>query len=228
MKINIYSKENKVIGESALEKHYDLPYVESLVKQVFHVLQDKLHPGLNKVKTRSEVNISRRKIYKQKGTGGARHGAKSAHIFVGGGVVHGPTGFKRTLKLAKKMALKARNMLIGKLIKDGKAFVVSGLADVKSTKEAAKMVSGFSTKSVLVCLVETKKSLYFRNIKNVRISSLESANVYDLLSSSTILLDASYFVSGKESGSVKKTSTDKLEKRTRELKKKKVVAKKIK
>jgi len=79
----------------SLPKGFDLKKAEKLLVQIVRVFEDRTHFGLNKVKTRSEVNKTRKKLYKQKGTGGARHGAKSAHIFVGGGVAHGPKGEKR-------------------------------------------------------------------------------------------------------------------------------------
>ena len=58
--------------------------------------------GTHKVKTRSEVNYSTKKIYRQKGTGGARHGARSAPIFRGGGVYKGPTPRSHGHDLTKK------------------------------------------------------------------------------------------------------------------------------
>ncbi len=60
--------------------------------------------GTHKVKTRSEVNYSTKKIYRQKGTGGARHGARSAPIFRGGGIYKGPTPRSHGHDLPKKCA----------------------------------------------------------------------------------------------------------------------------
>ncbi|KKT36270.1 MAG: 50S ribosomal protein L4, partial [Candidatus Collierbacteria bacterium GW2011_GWA1_44_12] len=80
----------------------------SLISQAIYVYQANSHRGVAKAKTRGEVTASTRKIYKQKGTGNARHGAKSAPIFVGGGVVFGPTGLATPLKsFNQKMKLKA-------------------------------------------------------------------------------------------------------------------------
>ena len=59
--------------------------------------------GTHKAKGRSEVNKSTRKIYRQKGTGNARHGSRRAPIFVGGGVAHGPLPRKYTKDMPRKM-----------------------------------------------------------------------------------------------------------------------------
>ena len=94
MKTKLYTVKGEVKGDINLPKEYNLKTSNSLLLQAVRVFEDRTHFGLARVKTRSEVNKTRKKLYKQKGTGGARHGAKSAHIFVGGGVAHGPKGEK--------------------------------------------------------------------------------------------------------------------------------------
>ena len=72
--------------------------------------------GTHKVKTRSEVSYSTKKIYRQKGTGGARHGARSAPIFRGGGVYKGPTPRSHAFDLPKKVrAMGLRHALSAKV-----------------------------------------------------------------------------------------------------------------
>ena len=76
----------------------------SLLAQVLHVYRDNAHQNTSKVKTRGELTRTTRKMYKQKGTGNARHGSRMAPIFVGGGVAHGPTGVQpANLKVNRKM-----------------------------------------------------------------------------------------------------------------------------
>ena len=80
------------------------PVNPALLTQVLHVYRDNAHQNTSKVKTRGELTRTTRKMYKQKGTGNARHGSRMAPIFVGGGVAHGPTGVQPTnLKLNRKM-----------------------------------------------------------------------------------------------------------------------------
>ena len=106
---------------STLPKELNFKPNMGLLAQARHILNDSVHPRLARAKTRSEVALSHKKIYKQKGTGGARHGAKSAHIFVGGGVVHGPTGEKRKLNLPTKMKKVALKIALINKFKAGKA-----------------------------------------------------------------------------------------------------------
>src|SRR5688572_24665900 len=76
----------------------------ALIAQAVRVYQDRQHQHTSKVKTRGEISLTTAKWFKQKGTGRARHGAKSAHIFVGGGVAHGPDGIRgASLTLPVKM-----------------------------------------------------------------------------------------------------------------------------
>lgn len=76
----------------------------ALLTQVLHVYRDNSHQDTSKVKSRGELTRTTKKMYKQKGTGNARHGSRMSPTFVGGGVAHGPTGLKpNNLKLNQKM-----------------------------------------------------------------------------------------------------------------------------
>src|SRR3989344_3368471 len=126
MKAKLYTLKGLTKTDVSLPKEYVKTNAVSLLAQAVRVFEDRTHFGLSRVKTRSEVNISKKKIYKQKGTGGARHGAKSAHIFVGGGVVHGPTGMKRDLVLPLNMKKKALRIALSNKFASGKAVLVEG------------------------------------------------------------------------------------------------------
>ena len=201
MKINLYTSNGQVKSEVSLLEKYSNLEVNSLLQQAKRVFEDNSHPNLNRVKTRSEVNISRRKIYKQKGTGGARHGAKSAHIFVGGGVVHGPTGIKRVLELPKKMRSKAVDMAILDKAKNKRLFLIESLTTIKKTIDAQKVLNSLSiTGKVLVVLSSSSKDLskFFRNIENLKVLSFENVNVFDILSVSSVVAEASLFAAIKK------------------------------
>ena len=109
-----------------------------LLTQAIRVYTARRHPGLSKVKTRGEVIASTRKIYRQKGTGQARHGAISAPIFVGGGVAHGPKGVKRQLSLPKKMRRKALSIALSVKAKEGNLLVVEGISKLKKNKRGSQ------------------------------------------------------------------------------------------
>lgn len=194
MKVNILNIKGEVKSNTELFKGLKLN--KSLLDQVLRVLEDSIHLGLNKVKTRSEVNRTKKKFYKQKGTGGARHGARSAHIFVGGGVVHGPTGVKSKLGLNKKMRSKALEVALFDKFSKGKAYLVDGLLDVKKTKEAQKVVDSLKLDGKLL-VVFSKNSdpiKYFRNIEGVATLVYSNLNAYEVNKSKNVILDSNVFV----------------------------------
>ncbi len=188
---------------------------KKLLAQAIRVYSDRKHPGLAKVKTRGEVSISTRKIYKQKGTGGARHGAKSAPIFVGGGVTHGPRGLKRRLKLSRKIGQKALNIALNMKAEEKRLIVVSNLSSLKKTKEASvllgkvmKNVSGSKNPNLTLILARKNKGVerVFRNLKNVSIAFSDDLNAYEVYFGGLVIVDADSLEEGRKS-SVKETKT---------------------
>ncbi|NCN06723.1 MAG: 50S ribosomal protein L4 [Candidatus Pacebacteria bacterium] len=162
-----------------------------LVSQAVSVALSNKRQGTSKVKTRSEVNLTKRKMYKQKGTGGARHGAKSAHIFVGGGVAHGPVGnanWNRSLpKTMKRMALKsALEMQSAAIVVVPELNKLSG-----KTKEAVAVLDKVAPKAQRICVVlekatpESIRSL--RNISRVTSVSAVQLNALHIVQADKIL-----------------------------------------
>ncbi|MFH1970929.1 MAG: 50S ribosomal protein L4, partial [Patescibacteria group bacterium] len=133
LKINQYSAKGIKTSDFSLPKEMEVKENLNLLAQSVRVSESKTHPGLSKVKTRSEINRTTKKWYKQKGTGRARHGARSAPIFVGGGVSHGPTGIKRNLNLSKNMAKKSLFIAITLKVKKERVLVVSSISTLKKT-----------------------------------------------------------------------------------------------
>jgi large subunit ribosomal protein L4 len=208
MKTKIYTIKAEEKSDFSLPKEYEKVSASSLLAQAVRVYEDGTHFGLHKVKTRSEVNITKKKIYKQKGTGGARHGAKSAHIFVGGGVVHGPSGLKRTLKMTTNMKKKALLVALSNKFDSKKAVIVEGLSKVKKTSEAAKAIEllkkAFNVNSkVLVVLPNNnvKISRFYKNIKNVETVKFADLNAFLVIKKSLVLVDGDVFEVKKESQS---------------------------
>lgn len=198
LKIKLLKKGK--LEEMALPKEFDMEIKKSLLDQAVRVYEDRSHFGFAKVKTRSEVDRTKKKVYKQKGTGGARHGAKSAHIFVGGGVVHGPTGIKKTLKLSDALRQKALVYAVSFASKNKKVMAVDGLSSVKKTSEAAKLVSEAKRNSevnasVLAVLPsQANASLkFFRNLKGTNTVLLKDLNAFKVLKSSLVVFDADVF-----------------------------------
>jgi large subunit ribosomal protein L4 len=190
-----------------------------LLAQAIRVYENRKHPGLSKTKTRGEVTASTRKIYKQKGTGRARHGALSAPIFVGGGVTHGPRGVKRRLSLPKKMRRKALNIALTLKEKEGKLLVVNGFSKLVKTKKAASLIAKIVAKEKKInknsrftfVLSEKNKdaSLALRNIANVQVLPLRNLNVYSVYFGGVLIIDKEAIKEGRarSTGSHQRTGT---------------------
>lgn len=169
---------------------------QALLSQAIRVYEGRLHRGLSRVKTRGEVVASKRKIYKQKGTGRARHGALSAPIFVGGGKAHGPKGMKRKLELPKKMRKKAVGVALGEKVKGGKLIIIEGISSLKKTNEAQKIVDKIlanKKKGGKISFVLSEKSLSavraIRNIPNAQAIYFHNLNAHQVFYGGIIALD---------------------------------------
>lgn len=138
-------------------------------------------------RTRTEVHGTRKKIYKQKGTGQARHGDAKAPIFVGGGKAHGPKPRRVIHKINKKVMRAALISAISMNQKEDRLFVVDAMAlDKVSTKAAAKALEAFGLNSALIVnCADGDKELCFnksiKNLKKVKFLRPEGVNVFDVL-----------------------------------------------
>jgi large subunit ribosomal protein L4 len=141
---------------------------------------------------RSEVSYSTKKIYRQKGTGGARHGSKKAPIFRHGGIYKGPTPRSHAHDLTKKFrALGLRHALSAK-VKAGELVVIDAL-DIKEAKTSAlaKQVNALGWKRALIidgATVNEDFARAARNLGNLDVLPSMGANVYDILRSDTLVL----------------------------------------
>ena len=141
--------------------------------------------GTHKTKTRSEVRMTKAKWYRQKGTGRARHGAKSAPIFVGGGLAHGPRPRKYTKAMPKKMRRKAIRCTLSALARDGQLVIVEDLAAVEPKTKAMReiLTNLVGEGSALVLLADTNDNVQrsVSNLSNAMYLRANYLNVRDLL-----------------------------------------------
>lgn len=153
----------------------------SLLAQAIHIYQENSHQGVAKTKTRGEVDLTKHKVYKQKGTGNARHGAKSAPIFVGGGVAFGPTGYKNTpLSLNQKMKVKALLGILSLYNKEDRLFSVDVSSLASSSTKKALAIFG-KDKAALVHYDESKELLNsVSNLENISLYSARRLNVFNV------------------------------------------------
>ncbi len=140
LKVNSYSSKGTKLSTSVtLPKEWEAKMNKALLAQAIRVYTDRLHIGEAYTKGRGEINRTTKKWYKQKGTGGARHGARSAPIFVGGGVAHGPKGISRTLTLSTSMKRKALAVAMTQAVKEARVMV--GELSFTKTNETQKFIN---------------------------------------------------------------------------------------
>jgi len=196
LKIDTYSPKGTKLTPTTLPKEYEAKENLPLLAQALRVYEDRGHFGLAKAKTRAEVNRTTKKWYRQKGTGGARHGAKSAPIFVGGGVAHGPRPIKRELTLPKKMARQAFSVALTIRVKEGKVWGVKGLEALKKTKDIKGLVEKIGKKQKFTVALSEKNlpaRRYLRNLKNADILPFRSLNAYKVYFAGILVLDKDVF-----------------------------------
>jgi large subunit ribosomal protein L4 len=148
--------------------------------------------GSAHTKTRGEVSGNNKKIYKQKGTGGARHGDKRAPIFVGGGVVFGPRACDYTKKVSKTTRKLALRRVLGDLIRGGVLHTLPSfvIADGK-TKSFVAAVDALSTARRILIIADSfdeKTYLSARNVSHVLLMTANEVNVEQMLLHSDIFV----------------------------------------
>jgi large subunit ribosomal protein L4 len=143
-------------------------------------------------KTRGEVRGSNRKIYKQKGTGGARHGDKRAPIFVGGGVVFGPRPRDYSKKVPKTVRKLALRRALGDLVRAEKIVTVASFAIADGKTKSFIAAIDAITKPGKILLVgnafDDSTYLAARNVGYVQLVTGTDLNVEQLLLANTIVL----------------------------------------
>ena len=141
--------------------------------------------GSAHTKTRGEVSGNNKKIYKQKGTGGARHGDKRAPIFVGGGVVFGPRACDYTKKVSKTTRKLALRRALGDVVRGGtmKTIPAFAIADGKTKSFEAAVAALSSARRILIVAESFDEKTYLsaRNVQSVLLMTANEVNVEHLL-----------------------------------------------
>jgi large subunit ribosomal protein L4 len=152
----------------------------------------KRRSGNHKVQVRNEVSRTSKKMYKQKGTGGARHGSRRAAQFVGGARAHGPVVRSHAFDLPKKVRALALRHALSSKAKDGSLIIVDNVS-IKDAKTAAlrETLGKIGVTHALVIAgaeVDNNFKLAARNIPNVDVLPNAGLNVYDVLRRRTLVL----------------------------------------
>ena len=147
--------------------------------------------GTHKVKTRSETSYSTKKIYRQKGTGGARHGDRNAPIFRGGGIYKGPVVRSHGHDLTKKFRKLGLKHALSAKAKAGELVVIENAEAEGKTAALAKQVANLGWKRALIIDGAEVNENFIRaaaNIDGLDVLPSMGANVYDILKRDTLVL----------------------------------------
>jgi large subunit ribosomal protein L4 len=192
VKTKVLNLDNKSAGEIDLKDEiFGLEPRADLIQRVVVWQLAKRRAGTHKVLTRGEINRTKKKVYKQKGTGQARHGARSAPLFVGGAKAMGPVQHSHEFDLPKKVrALGLRHALSSKA-KDGAIVVLEdATAKAVKTNDLAKRFGKLGVGNALIVDGEFDKNFLMsaRNLAHISILPAAGLNVYDVMRRDTLVL----------------------------------------
>ena len=195
MKLDVYKIDGTLSGKQAelddaifaIEPNDNAIYLD--VKQYLANQRQ----GTHKTKDRSEVAFSTKKIGRQKGGGGARHGSIKSNINVGGGTAHGPKPRDYGFKLNKKLKQLARFSALSYKAKDGAITMVEPFSmDAPKTKDFIKILDSLKAngRKTLVVLPENSKNIYLssRNLPEAKVITVDEINTYVLLNANQLVL----------------------------------------
>ena len=175
--------DDKVFGITPNDHAIYLDVVQYLANQ---------RQGTAKTKDRSEVAYSTKKLGRQKGGGGARHGSLKAGIFVGGGNIHGPKPRDYRYKLNKKLKQLARFSALSYKAQDNAIKVVEPFVmDAPKTKEFMGILNAIKAgdRKVLFVLPENSANIYLssRNLPDVKVITVDEINTYAIMNANSLV-----------------------------------------
>lgn len=197
MSIAVIDKDNKKVSEISLDAGLQDKVNKAVLYYAIKAARNNLRHGTAAVKVdRNDINATNKKIYRQKGTGGARHASRSANIFVGGNSAHGPRPRSYFESLNKKAKVAGYRETFKHLIQNQALKVFDKIEfDKVSTKNAAALLKKIGLTKVLVILPQenTKARLSFRNLKDVKVISELNLSLLDMLRYENVIVTAPFF-----------------------------------
>ncbi len=183
--VDVVNISGDVVSQTELnDLIFNVPVKKSILHQVVTAQLAAKRAGTASVKHRSDVKGSRRKLYRQKGTGRARKGDIKSPILRGGGVVFGPDPRDYTKKLPKKVRKLALKMALTAKVQ-GQQLVVVDRIDLEAikTKVFAGIIKRLNAEKALIITGEKNERLELssRNVPGVKIMQIQGMNVYDIL-----------------------------------------------
>ncbi len=193
MKLDVTTLEGANAGSVELDEAiFGLEPREDLIARCVRWQLAKRRAGTHAVKNRSDINRTTRKVYKQKGTGSARHGAASAPQFRGGGRAFGPQVRSHEHDLPKKVRALALRHALSSKAKDSSLIVVDDVKlDVAKTKGLRERFGKLGLANALIiggAEIEANFQRAARNIPNIDVLPVQGINVYDILRREKLVL----------------------------------------
>ena len=195
MELNVYKIDGTLSGKNVVldEKVCGItPNDHAIYLDVMQYMANQ-RQGTAKTKDRSEVAYSTKKLGRQKGGGGARHGSLKAGIFVGGGNVFGPKPRDYRYKLNKKVKQLARLSALSYKAAEEKIVLVEPFTmEAPKTKEFLSILSNIKAgdRKILFVLPENSANIFLssRNLPNVKVISVDEINTYVIMDAHMLVL----------------------------------------
>ena len=200
MKIKSVNLSNKVGKEINLnEKVFGIVPREDIVSRVIRWQLANRRLGNHSVQTRSQVKMTTAKMYKQKGTGKARHGSASVSQFRGGGMAHGPVVHSHGHNLNKKVRKLGLKSVLSNKFESGKLIILESSKSDGKTSSLKQSLNKMGVHNALIISGNDVDQNLIRaaaNIKNLDILSHRGLNVYDIVKKDNLIIidDALKFV----------------------------------
>lgn len=195
MNLSVLSKDGKDTGRTVelansvfgIEPNQHVVYLD-----VKHYLANQ-RQGTHKAKQRAEINRSTKKIVRQKGSGGARHGSTKSPTFVGGGRVFGPVPRDYDFKLNKKIKVLARKSVLSSRAAESNISIIENFTfEAPKTKSYLSFLNALSltgTKTLFI-IGDYDSNVYLsaRNIPKTKVMSVDEVSTYDLINADKVLI----------------------------------------
>jgi large subunit ribosomal protein L4 len=193
MDLTIKTLDGKDAGKlSVSDQIFGLDPREDIIARMIRYQLAKKQQGTHQTKTRAEISRTGKKMYKQKGTGRARHHSARAPQFRGGGRAHGPVVRSHAHDLPKKIrALALRHALSAKLKSEDVIIIDSLIAAEAKTKALVGTLAGLGLTNALFiggAELDANFKLAAQNIPNIDVLPVQGINVYDILRRSKLVL----------------------------------------
>lgn len=194
-KVTVYNLKRESVGEIELaDEIFAREINEGLLHEVVRAQLASRRSGNASTKGRSETNGTTKKMYKQKGTGSARHGDRGAPNFVGGGQSHGPKPRSYAFRPNRKARIGAMQSALALKLKEGRLTIVENfeLAEIK-TKSLAGVLAALAVAkgSLIVDSANENLRLSAANLESHQVLPPEGVNVYDVLRHEHLVLTRS-------------------------------------